>query len=80
MLDGYPIESDELILKINSNSQIIKAVFVYDTDKKLIGKYKYEEVMVAQIVFKINHSIIKKYAHIRGVYNGYIFSYERLKD
>jgi hypothetical protein len=37
-------------------------------------------VMAAQRTLKISHSTIKKYANIGGVYNGYIFSYERLID
>jgi hypothetical protein len=28
----------------------------------------------------INHSIIKKHAKLSSAYNGYIFSYERLKN
>ena len=71
-------ECDELVLEINNKSYIKKGVFVYDANKIFIGKY--EGVKAAERVFKINHSTIKKYAHIDGVYNGYIFSYERLKD
>jgi hypothetical protein len=40
---------------------------------------KYDSVKDAERVFKINHSTIKKYASTVGEYNGYIFSYERLK-
>jgi len=76
--DGSSKECDQLVLNINNKSHIRKAVFVYDTNKNFIGKY--EGVKDAERVFKINHSTIKKYAHIGGVYNGYIFSYERLKD
>ena len=64
------------LLKINNNSHIRKAVFVYDVNKNFICKY--EGVTKAQQAFNINHSIIKKYAKIGGTYNGYIFSYERL--
>lgn len=71
-------ECEELILNINKNSHIRKAVFVYDIDKNFICKY--EGVTDAQRALNINHSTIKKYAKIGGVYNGYIFSYERLKD
>ena len=71
-------ECDELVLEINNKSYIKKAVFVYDANKIFFGKY--EGVKAAERVFKINHSTIKKYAYINGVYNGYIFSYERLKD
>ena len=82
-IDNTPIisnwtskECEELILKINNNSHIRKAVFVYDVNKNFICKY--EGVTKAQQAFNINHSIIKKYAKIGGTYNGYIFSYERL--
>ena len=51
---------------------------MYDIDKNFICKY--EGVTDAQRALNINHSTIKKYAKIGGVYNGYIFSYERLKD
>ena len=73
----YSNKCDELISMINKQSHVRKAVFVYDTNKKFIGKY--EGVKEAEKVFKISHSTIKKYAHISGVYNRYIFSYERLK-
>jgi hypothetical protein len=66
------------MLKINNQSYIRKAIFVYNTNKIFIGKY--EGVKDAERAFKINHSIIKKYARIGGIYSGYIFSYERLKD
>jgi len=69
-------ERDHLVLEINNKSHIRKAVFVYDSNKNFIGKY--EGVKDAERAFKINHSIIKKYANVAGVYNGYIFSYERL--
>ena len=69
-------ECKELILNINNNSHIRKAVFVYDTNKKFICKY--EGVTDAQRALNINHSTIKKYAKLGGAYNGYIFSYERL--
>ena len=67
-----------LLLNMNNNSHIKKAVFVYDKNSNFIGKY--EGVMAAQKVFNISHSTIKNYAKIGGVYNGYIFSYERLRD
>jgi hypothetical protein len=53
-------------------------VFVYDENKKFIGKYI--GVMDAERTFNINHSIIKKYASVGGAYKGYIFSYERIID
>ena len=78
ILDRYSKKCDELISYMNNKSHVRKAVFVYDTDKKLIGKY--EGLKEVERAFKINHSIIKKYAYIGGIYKGYIFSYERLKD
>lgn len=71
-------ECEELLLNINNNCHILKAVFVYDLNRNFIGKY--DGVMAAQRTLKISHSTIKKYANIGGVYNGYIFSYERLID
>lgn len=69
-------ECEELLLNINSNSHILKAVFVYDLNKNFIGKF--DGVMAAQKALKISHSTIKNYAKVGGVYKGYIFSYERL--
>ncbi|MCO8751352.1 hypothetical protein KLO70_18285 [Clostridioides difficile] len=63
---------------MNNNSHIKKAVFVYNTNRKFLGKYN--GVTDAQRALNINHSTIKKYARLEGVYNGYIFSYERLID
>lgn len=71
-------ESDELILSINNNSQIRKAVFVYDMNKNFIAKY--DGVMEAQRALGISHSTIKNYAKVNGIYKGYIFRYERLND
>lgn len=71
-------ECEELLLNINNNSHIIKAVFVYDINRKFIDKY--EGVMAAQRALNISHSTIKKYANVGGTYNGYIFSYQRLID
>ena len=71
-------DHDRLILEINNKSYIKKTVFVYDINKNFIGKY--DGVMHVQRTFNINHSIIKKYANIAGVYKGYIFSYVRLRD
>ena len=71
-------ECEKLLLNINNNSHILKAVFVYDINRKFIEKY--EGVMAAQRALNISHSTIKKYAKVGGVYNGYIFSYERLID
>jgi len=63
---------------MNNNSHIRKAVFVYDLNRNFIGKY--EGVMDAQRALKISHCIIKNSAKIDGVYKGYVFSYERLRD
>ncbi len=71
-------ESDELILNINNNSHIRRAVFVYDTDKNFICKY--DGVMEARRALNISHSTIKNYAKVNGTYRGYIFRYERLND
>jgi group I intron endonuclease len=71
-------ECDKLILDINNNSHIKKAVFVYDVNKNFIRKY--DGVTDAQRDLNINHSTIKKYTKVGGSYIGYIFSYERLKD
>ena len=71
-------ESDELILNINNNHQIRKAVFVYDMNKNFVAKY--DGVMEAQRALGISHSTIKNYAKKNGIYKGYIFRYERLND
>jgi group I intron endonuclease len=69
-------ECEELILDINNNSHIRKAVFVYDKNKNFICKY--EGVTNAQKALNINHSTIKKYAKLGSVYQDFIFFYERL--
>ena len=71
-------ESDELILNINNNHQIRKAVFVYGMNKNFVAKYN--GVMEAQRALGISHSTIKNYAKMNGIYKGYIFRYERLND
>lgn len=71
-------ESEELILNINNNSQIRKAVFVYDINKNFVDKY--DGVMEAQRALGISHSTIKNYAKVNGIYKGYMFRYERLND
>lgn len=71
-------ECSKLILEMNNNSHIKKAVFVYDINRNFIGKY--EGVTDASRALKMSHLTIKKYAEIGGVYNEYIFSYERLID
>lgn len=69
-------ECKDLVNDIKSNSHIKKAIFVYNRDKKFIGKF--DGVSEAQKSLNISHSTIKKYAKVAGIYNGYIFSYERL--
>jgi hypothetical protein len=71
-------ECEQLLLDINNNSYIKKAIFVYDININFIGKY--DGVMDAQRALKISHCTIKKYAQIKGIYNNYIFSYERSID
>jgi group I intron endonuclease len=71
-------DCEQLLLNIKNNSHVLKGVFVYDINRKFWGKY--EGVMAVQRALKISHSTIKKYANIGGIYNGYIFSYERLID
>ena len=71
-------ESEELILNINNNSHIRKAVFVYDMNKNFVAKY--DGVMEAQRALDISHSTVKNYAKVNGIYKGYIFRYERLND
>jgi group I intron endonuclease len=74
--DRHSKECEQLVLSINNNSHIIKAVFVYDTNRSFLAKY--DGVMEAQRALKISHSTIKNYAKVGGAYKGYIFSYERL--
>lgn len=69
-------ECSKLVLEINNNSHIKKAVFVYDLNRNFIAKY--DGVMRAQKAINIGHSTIKRYASVAGTYKGYIFSYERL--
>ena len=71
-------ECDKLMLDLNNNSHIRKAVFVYDVNKNFIRKY--DGVTDAQRDLNINHSTIKKYAKLGGSYNSYIFNYERFID
>lgn len=73
----YSKEGKELVLEINKQSHIKKAIFVYDVNKNFLGKY--EGVTNAQQTFNISHNTIKKYALGGGSIHGYVFSYERLK-
>jgi group I intron endonuclease len=76
LMDWQSKECEQLIVVMNNQREIKKAVFVYDANKKFITKY--EGVTKAEKELNINHSTIKKYAKVGGLYNGYIFSYERL--
>ena len=78
IIDWTSKESNELILNINNNNHIRKAIFVYNTNKKFI--YKYDGVTDTQRALNINHATIKKYAQLNAAYGDYIFSYERLND
>lgn len=72
----YTEECNKLISCINDSKHIKKAVFVYNTSRKFIGKY--DGVTQAQKFLHINHSIIKKHAELNTEYKGFIFSYEKL--
>jgi hypothetical protein len=72
-------ESEEyrnLILEMNNNMHVKKAVFVYDKNKKFIRKY--QGVTHAQKDLGISHLTIKKHAELNNAYTNYIFSFERL--
>ena len=71
-------ECEKLVEEINKSSHIKKAIFVYDINKKIIGKY--DGVMDAQRALNISHCTIKNYAKVGGTCKEYIFSYERLVD
>lgn len=65
-----------LIENINNNSHIRRAIFVYDENLNCIDKY--DGVTVAAKALKLNHLTIKTSALNKEIYNGYLFSYERL--
>jgi len=65
-----------LIENINNNSHIRKAIFVYDKNLNCIDKY--DGVTVAAKALKLNHLTIKTSALNKEIYNGFLFSYERL--
>ena len=71
-------ESNNLVLEMIKYSHIKKAIFVYNIKKEFIKKF--EGVTHAQKELNINHDVIKKHALLNIPYNGYIFSYERLKE
>ena len=70
-------EAENIIIEMNKNSHIKKALFVYNTNKEFICKF--EGVTQANKELKFNHSVIKKYALSNAPYKGYIFTYERLR-
>nr|YP_009710789.1 GIY-YIG endonuclease [Macrolepiota fuliginosa]QFZ98737.1 GIY-YIG endonuclease [Macrolepiota fuliginosa] len=72
------LESNNIILEMNNNSKIKKAVFVYNSNKEFIRKF--EGVTQAGKELNINHCVIKKYALRNALFKGYIFSYDRLRD
>ena len=69
-------EANKLVLEMNNNSHIKKAVFVYDTNRKFIAKY--DGVTIAQKELNISHTTIRRCADLGDTYKGYIFSFERL--
>lgn len=71
-------DSKNLILEMIKYSQIKKAIFVYNSKKEFIKKF--EGVTHAEMELKIKLELIKKHALRNLSYNGYIFSYDRLKD
>ena len=60
---------------------MLKRLFLFITLKKNLSINLFEEgVTHAQKELNINHDVIKKHALLNIPYNGYIFSYDRLKD
>lgn len=71
-------QRDKLILDINQQSFIVKAVFVYDNHKNFI--FKFNGVTAASKALNISHLTIKNHANIGLMYKNYIFTYHRLVD
>jgi hypothetical protein len=67
-----------LVLEIIDNKHILKAIFVYDKNKKFIKKY--DGVTEAGRAYSISHITIKKYAISSKMYRDTYFSYERLEN
>ena len=65
----------QLILEINKNSHIRKAVFAYEINSKFVTRY--DGVTVAAKVFNLGHLTIKNLIFSQKAHNGYIFSYEK---
>ena len=76
--DIHSPECDRLVLDILNSKHILKGIFVYDKNKKFLGKYN--GVTDAGRAWSINHNTIKKYALSGKVYKNLIFSYERLEN
>jgi len=76
--DVYSKECDGLVLEIIDNKHILKAIFVYDKNKKFIKKY--DGVTEAGRAYSISHITIKKYAISSKMYRDTYFSYERLEN
>lgn len=69
-------DSKDLIIEINNNHHIKKALFVYDINYNLL--FKFDGVMDAKDKLKISHDTIKKYALSKKIYKDFIFSYSKL--
>ena len=74
----FSIKANNLILDINKNSHIKKAIFVYLLNKEFVKKF--DGVTQAKKELHINHDVIKKHALLNKPYGMYVFSYERIKD
>ena len=72
------VEAQTLKDKIKNNTHIVKAIFVYNTNKEFLRKF--DGVMQAKKELKLSHDMIKRHAKLKTPYKGYIFSYERLLD
>jgi group I intron endonuclease len=74
-------EYKELIIDMKNNIHIKKVIFLYIID--LEGKYKFikkfDGIIIAEKELNIRHEIIKNYAIKLLPYNGYLFSYHRLR-
>lgn len=72
-------QSDEgklLVADMINNCDIVRTIFVYDSNKNFIKKYK--GVTQASKDLNINQKFIKQYAKVSGLYKGYLFRFERL--
>ena len=83
-IDDSPIikswlsEEGSLLFKNISESRIIKkGVFVYDANKKFLGRY--EGVTQVSKIYKVSHLTVRKCANFNLLHStGYYFCYERL--